>query len=212
MISIETYYLIDFENVNSDGLCGCEKLTGNDHVIIFFTKNAMKINMADIADHGDSDLKMTEIPAGKQSADMHIGSYVGYLTGANIGCDYRIVIISKDTDFDNIIQFWNKKYGNKTARRSQIKPSGAGAGPKEKNKTAAIPPQKAENEKTLRNNIVMQVLSKAGYSNEVIAHVASTVAKNTDIKNGKQQIYRTIISKYGQAEGLKIYNQIKKQI
>lgn len=40
---METYYLIDYENVNSDGLSGCDKLAKSDHIIIFFTKNAMKI-------------------------------------------------------------------------------------------------------------------------------------------------------------------------
>ena len=34
---METYYLLDFENVNSDGLAGCDQLTETDHIIIFFT-------------------------------------------------------------------------------------------------------------------------------------------------------------------------------
>ena len=33
-----------------------------------------------------------------------------------------------------------------------------------------------------------------------------------DQKNGKQQIYRTVIAKYGQNKGLNIYNHIKKYI
>lgn len=30
------YYLIDYENVNSEGFLGCHTLTGVDHIIIFF--------------------------------------------------------------------------------------------------------------------------------------------------------------------------------
>lgn len=38
------------------------------------------------------------------------------------------------------------------------------------------------------------------------------LAKNFNVKNKKQQIYRAIISKYGQEKGLNIYNHIKKNL
>ncbi len=74
---IETYYLIDYENVHSDGLTGCEKLGNADHIVIFFTQNATNLDMREIADHGSAELTMIEVPSGKQSADMHIVSYLG---------------------------------------------------------------------------------------------------------------------------------------
>ena len=76
MVTIETYYLIDYENVHSDGLAGCNDLTKTDHVIIFFTENAKNIDMSEIFDHGDASLEMEKVPAGNQSADMHIVSYL----------------------------------------------------------------------------------------------------------------------------------------
>lgn len=82
-MKIETYYLIDYENVGSDGLSGCDQLKKTDHIMIFFTKNAKKIDMSEIANHGDAELEMIEVPAGKQSTDIHIGSYLGYLAGVN---------------------------------------------------------------------------------------------------------------------------------
>ena len=66
--------------------------------------------------------------------------------------------------------------------------------------------------KTAVNSEIMQILSKAGFDNDIVTYVASVVVKNIDVKNGKQQIYRTIISKYGQNRGLNIYNHIKKHI
>lgn len=102
---IDTYYLVDYENVGSNGLSGCKNMTASDHILIFFTQNARKIDMAMIANHGTAELKMIEIPAGKQSADMHIVSYLGYLAGTS---NCNIIIISKDTDFDHVIQFWKK--------------------------------------------------------------------------------------------------------
>lgn len=117
MIRIDTYYLVDYENVGSNGLSGCKNMTASEHIIIFFTQNARKIDMAEIANHGSAELKMIEIPAGKQSADIHIGSYLGYLAGKS---KCNIVIISNDTDFDNVIKFWKKELSISVARKKKL--------------------------------------------------------------------------------------------
>lgn len=295
---IETYYLIDYENVHSDGLIGCGELGRADHIVIFFTRNAKSIDMSDISDHGSAELKMIEVPAGKQSADMHIGSFLGYLAG-KMGKECNVVIVSNDTDFDNVVTFWKEKTGIKASRAQQIKKKSAQkeasngkrqATPKKTTKrisgaqktklntevmqavrragfdaavanTAAqtasefygdehmlgevhnalrercsdyldvynvvkpilskyedAQPTKDQTttatakEKTKINAEVMKQLSKAGYVNDIVAYTASTVVKNLGVKNGKQQTYRAIVSKYGQKKGLSIYNQIKKYI
>lgn len=314
---METFYLIDYENVNSDGLAGCDKLIGTDHIIIFFTKNAKKIDMSEIANHGDATLGMIEVPPGKQSVDIHIGSYLGYISGKNEGKDCNVVIISKDTDFDNVIHFWNDKAKIKVSRAQQIKAAfsevsstessavktssakastvdrsqakktsakvdgnkktmlnqevmqavrTAGFDAKVSNSVAKLvtgfygkdgfaneihnmlrekypnyldiyeaikpvlsnydeltkakiantkianTPTPAGRDKTVTNTEMIQILNKSGYDNDVANYVASTVVKHMGVKNGKQQIYRTIISKYGQNKGLAVYNQIKKHI
>ncbi len=120
MKNIETHYLIDYENVHSDGLSGCEELKETDHIVIFFTDNAKKIDMDEIYDHGDASLKMEKIAAGKQSVDIHIGSWLGYLSGIHQD-DHRVVIVSKDTDFDHLMEYWHEKTGIHVSRRHQIK-------------------------------------------------------------------------------------------
>ena len=115
---IDIYYLVDYENVGSNGLSGCKNMTASDHILIFFTQNARKIDMATIANHGTAELKMIEIPAGKQSADMHIVSYLGYLAGTS---NCNIIIVSKDTDFDHVIQFWKKRLGISVSRKESIR-------------------------------------------------------------------------------------------
>lgn len=92
-------------------------MAASEHIIIFFTQNARKIDMAEIANHGSAELKMIEIPAGKQSADIHIGSYLGYLAGKS---KCNIVIISNDTDFDNVIKFWKKELSISVARKKKL--------------------------------------------------------------------------------------------
>ena len=117
VFTIDTYYLVDYENVGCNGLSGCKNMTASEHIIIFFTQNARKIDMAEIANHGAAELKMIEIPAGKQSADIHIGSYLGYLAGKS---KCNIVIISNDTDFDNVIKFWKKELSISVARKKKL--------------------------------------------------------------------------------------------
>lgn len=298
MVCIETHYLIDYENVHGDGLSGCQDLGKTDHIVIFFTQNAKNIDMSDISNHGAAELEMIEVPAGKQSADMHIGSYLGYLAGKS-GKNCKVVIVSKDTDFDNVIKFWKQKTGIAASRTQQIKKKSVptpqvtkkqpAATPKtsskvsgakktklnqevmqavsnagfnaavattvaqiatslygdehmlsevhnalrekytnyldvyvaakpvlskyaddnqSKSSAAAVSPQN----KTAVNSEIQKILSKAGFSNEIITYVASTAVKNLSTKNGKQQTYRSIISKYGQNKGLTIYNHIKKII
>lgn len=295
---IETYFLVDYENVHGDGLSGCENLCKTDHIVIFFTRNARNIDMSEISDHGDAELEMIEVPVGKQSADMHIGSYLGFLAGEN-GKNRNVVIVSRDTDFDNIIKFWKEKTGIKASRAQQIKKKpvpkistgikksivpkntfaninsiektklnqetmqavrNAGYDASVANKVAQVATQFYGNERmlsevhnalrkqysdyldmynivkpvlskyadvvlsksgismvTARNNTalnteIMKLLSKSGYSNDIVAYVASAAVKNFGVKNGKQHTYRTIISKYGQNTGLAIYNQIRKLI
>ncbi len=292
MRTIETHYLIDYENVHSDGLTGCKDLSSTDHIIIFFTDNAKNIDMTNIFDHGDATLDMEKVPAGNQSADMHIVSYLGFLAG-NFGKSCKVVIVSKDTDFDNVIKYWKSKTGINASRTQQIKavkPKQVSTPTKQHSQTskqkvsgekktklnqevmqairkagydatvantvaqiatglygdehmlsevhnalkerytdyldvysAAKPVlskyadsgvvQKPKvNSKSSINSEIQKLLSKAGFSNEIIAYVTSTAVKNLGVKNGKQQTYRSIISKYGQAKGLNIYNHIKKHI
>ncbi len=298
MVCIETFYLIDYENVHGEGLSGCQDLGENDYIVIFFTQNAKNIDMRDISNHGLADLDMIEVPAGKQSADIHISSYLGFLAG-KYGKECTVVIVSKDTDFDNVIKFWKEKTGIKASRTQQIKKKTANKAtanstqtmhkPKNssaqeddrKNKLnqeviqalkkaghkqsfantvaqivvglygdksllskvhnvlkerygnyqdiyAEIKPvvskyskdsgvQKTKTtvttkEKTSTNTEIQKALSNANYNNDIISYVASTAVKNLGEKNGKQQTYRAIITKYGQNKGLNIYNHIKKII
>lgn len=106
-----TYYLIDYENTNSRGLKGSGKLKKCDRIFIFYSENASKINLDFFASHGKAKVRAIKVPVKKQSLDMHISSYIGYLIGKN-RCktdECRFIIISKDNDYDNIISFWKKR-------------------------------------------------------------------------------------------------------
>lgn len=63
-----------------------------------------------------------------------------------------------------------------------------------------------------KNSSVQTKLRMAGFSNDIINYVVSTISKNHDEKHAKQTIYRTIVAKYGQQKGLNIYNHIRKTL
>lgn len=253
----ETYYLIDFENVGLKGLEGAEKLGAMDHVHLFSTRNAPKINTATLAHFNGTNLLVHEVPAKSQSVDMHLVSFLGYLLGSCKPVP-TIIILSNDTDYDDICQFWKTERSISVVRRDRFvepKPAvqkKAAAKAKSANKAAAKDkPQtvtekapakdraqakenapvkeKAQSkskekapvkeraakpvepmDKTAVNNAVLKTLSAAKYDNEIVSFCASQVTKLFSEKNGKQQIYRSIISKYGQEKGLDIYRHIKK--
>ena len=217
----ETYYLIDFENVGLKGLEGAQKLTAQDHVHLFSTRNAPKFTTAVLANFNGTNLQVHEVPAKSQSIDMHLVSYLGYLLGT-IKPDRNFVILSNDTDYDDIVQFWQTELGADIKRRDKFeapKPPTA-AVPAGKSKAAQKKPSaavigKAEKspgpeDRTAVNNAVMKTLGAAGFDTETVGYAASQVTKLFSEKNGKQLIYRSIISKYGQERGLEIYRQIKK--
>lgn len=246
----ETYYLIDFENVGLKGLEGAEKLGAQDHVHLFSTRNAPKINTATLAHFNGTNLLVHEVPAKSQSVDMHLVSYLGYLLGKNKPIP-AIVILSNDTDYDDIVQFWKTELNVTVVRRDRFEePRPAAqkktartaakekAPAKEKEKTAPketapeekepapakekapVKEKKAAKEKSAKtvepqdktavNNAVLKTLSAAKYDNEIVSFCASQVTRLFTEKNGKQQIYRSIIKQFGQEQGLEIYRQIKK--
>lgn len=217
---IDTYYLIDYENVGSEGLSGCSTLGKEDHIMIFFTKNAKRIDMSEIANHGDAELHMIEVPAGKQSADIHIGSYLGFLAGKNEDSECSVIIISKDTDYDNVIRFWSAKTGIKASRAQKIRTGNSKtSSSKGSVKTAPkAPPKQPKQKKSLLSKVsgkkkmklnqeIMQAVRLAGYD----AEVANTVAQLTTGHYGEAEmmteVHNALREKY--TDYLDVYVAIK---
>jgi hypothetical protein len=119
----DTFYLIDFENVGLKGLEGAEKLTRHDHVYLFSTRNAPKIDTATLSTFNNTNFEVHEVPAKSQSLDMHLVSYLGFLLGKYIDSPklaMRVVIVSNDTDYDDVAQFWNRRLDISVSRRERF--------------------------------------------------------------------------------------------
>ena len=142
---METFYLIDFENVHNDGIANIENMMKTDHVHIFSTQNATNIRTDIFWLNGD--IKSHLVPVRKQSLDMHLVSYLGHLLGIH-GKDCNYVIISKDKDYDNIVKFWKEEGYSNISRKEML----SGNAPTQK-KTTQITSQPQSNPQTVNSKI-----------------------------------------------------------
>lgn len=115
---METFYLVDFENVHNEGIENVDKLSKADHVHIFSTENALNIRM-DIVFSKGIDMNGHIVPVRKQSLDMHLVSYLGFLLGT-YGKQSKYIIVSNDKDYDNIIRYWREEGYVNVLRESKI--------------------------------------------------------------------------------------------
>ena len=109
-------YFIDYENVGDAAVIGAKTLVPGERIAIFFSKNAKSLTFElwnELVDcKATKEVKMVEHP-GKNALDFQLSSYLGYSI-----CKYlqieNFVIISKDTGFQTLIEFWEKERGVKT--------------------------------------------------------------------------------------------------
>lgn len=104
-----TVYLVDFENVRSEGLKGVEELSSEDKVVIFYSQNANSItfDVHTLLRKSSAEIETYHIlRGGHNSLDFQLSTYLGYLVMEN---SYReIVIISKDKGFLCVTNFWEE--------------------------------------------------------------------------------------------------------
>ena len=86
-------YLIDYENVHEAGLCGINALPAEDSVYIFHTSCSDRITLSCL-DDVCAWVKVILVPPGKQSLDMHLGSFLGYLIGKEENPDAQYAILA----------------------------------------------------------------------------------------------------------------------
>lgn len=214
----EKIFLIDFENVHELGLAGIGKLTPEDSVHLFYTKNASKISL-DILSEVRAKLYFHKVNVGKQSLDMQLVSYLGFLIGT-VGADPEYIIVSNDNGFGNTLAFW----GEKEKKISQIPnmnyqeaPAPVQEAPQPVPETAPVLPTqetqahpvRGATEKTQMNNKITVALRDRKLDAEKIGKATAGVMKVYGARNFRQAAYRETIRLFGQKEGLEIYNMIK---
>ena len=103
-------YLIDFENVHSDGLKGIEQLADNDVCYVFYSEHAGVLTFNIHKKIIDSKAKIYYVEAQvgmKNALDFQLVSYLGYMIREDQEAYY--CVISNDRAFALVADFWKKK-------------------------------------------------------------------------------------------------------
>lgn len=101
-------YLVDYENVHNDGVTDIKKLSSSDRVVIFYGDSIKSIPFETHVEMMESKAKIEYIEThkiAKNYLDFQLATYLGYLIGK--GEKGPVYIISHDTGFDSIVDFWN---------------------------------------------------------------------------------------------------------
>ena len=120
MANVKHVYLVDFENVGGGSLDGAEKLTDKDIICIFTSLPTASLSFKTLSLLNRVDLRCFVVPQCKQSADMCISSFLGYLIKEHEGTKTNYVIISKDKDFASITKFWSDNSSVTISRRATL--------------------------------------------------------------------------------------------
>ena len=195
--------------MNEDGLEGSSKLTKSDYVNIFTSKNAPYFSIRTLVNFNNTNLYFHEVPAGKQSVDMNLTSFFGYLVAQNDAAASKFIIVSKDTGYDNVITFWRNKKSINVARQEKVK-----GDTQPEPKTLPVPATPSVSHKAPTEpqeaSELHKALAKGNLDAATISYVVSLVEANLNEKDIKTIVYRTLVKKYKQKPGGNIYSLIKK--
>ncbi len=103
-------YLIDYENVNYNGLDGIETLGPDDEVALFYSSKASSIPLEltiRISQSKASFCYLKVKKTGKNYLDFQLSALSGYIVATTRQTEF--VVISNDTGFDSVLDFWNNQ-------------------------------------------------------------------------------------------------------
>lgn len=189
-----TYYFVDYENVHSDGIVDCTELERGDVVCVIYTEQAKNITLDIIEKLSRAGITLELDKAGtgaKNSLDFQLSSYLGYVIARHEKEDAAYVIVSKDTGFDRLVDFWGER-GIRISRAAALSGE-SGTAKKEKKEKKPAQKRPARNKKDsmllVTREEALQYLSEEEYSDEILEIVNSFKTKQA-INNGLSKKYR----------------------
>ena len=103
------YYFIDYENVHADGFIGIENLGENDTICVMYTEQSKAFSLELVEKITRQRVKLESYKAGtgaKNSLDFQLASYLGYMIAKSEGTGDCFYIVSRDTGFNHLVDFW----------------------------------------------------------------------------------------------------------
>lgn len=212
-------FLIDIENVANSGFEGLENLSAEDSLLIFYSEKHSSINLS-------VHQKLEQSPArkeylsiktgGKNALDFQLVTWLGYRLAKTPLESY--VIVSKDTGFDAVVDFW-KKRGMEVCRNADLKVPGRKQTVKKAEKKAEKKADKekkkaqkkekqqqkkeSEKEKKIRE-VRKQIPEYAGDAPEIVQILGNT--------NTKQELNNGLVKIFGSDKAGQLYKKLKPMI
>lgn len=105
------YFLVDFENVRTDGIKDMKWVQEGDAMVVFYSENCKSITLDVLDSIIALKLKYSsfKVKVGTKNAlDFQLTSYLGYLIGQG-GMDTNYYIVSDDKGFEVVADFWKEQ-------------------------------------------------------------------------------------------------------
>ncbi len=168
-------YLIDFENVHSDGLKGIELLNSKDECYIFYSEHAgvLTFNIHKKITESNAKIYYVEAQVGMKNAlDFQLVSYLGYMIREKPDIDY--CLISNDKAFELVAGFWNEKGVNVSSAVSLDSALNSLTVRKISSELATLLPNR--NELQFVEKCINELSTKSGINNRLVKKYGTTRA------------------------------------
>lgn len=168
-------YLIDFENVHSDGLKGIEQLERKDECYIFYSEHAgvLTFNMHKKITESRAKIYYVEAQVGMKNAlDFQLVSYLGYMLREKPEETY--CLISNDKAFELVSKFWQEKGVSVTSAVALDKAANAAHYSKISNELEKLLPDR--NEREFVEKCISELSTKSGINNRIVKKYGTTRA------------------------------------
>ena len=103
------HYLVDFENVNDEGLREIGALQKDCCIHIFFSASSARISLEYLTLMRNASVKAHKVSDDSTSLDVHIATTLGYLIGSDADQQDSFFIVSAGHDFSELVRFWGRR-------------------------------------------------------------------------------------------------------
>ncbi len=211
------YFLIDFENVQSEGLRGTQYLLEEDTVIIFFSQASEQIQQGCFRQIAQSfchldicKLKKT----GKNALDFYIATKVGEIFGG--GYSGKAAIVSRDQGFAAVKDYWRLKAQPK--REVVLGPTLEQcilSANENRTRTCQIREQlkhvKLETEfARYQEQMRMRKILEKTFADTVYEGQVGAIQSLLEKQSGRKILYLDSVKTFGKRDGLEIYRRMKR--
>lgn len=203
-------FLVDYENVNSLGLNGIDKLRKTDKIVLFYSDsaNTLSFQIHDIIMKKQIKIEKYKLSqSDKNALDFQLVTYLGYWAATHQSKEHEIFIISKDKGYLAAIEFCTEVLKKSVQLKSSIAIAiGSDV-------DGQITPEDIEEAKRLGltedeyGNILMDLMGMASRTEcrEIISNVVQYIHETPD----RIRFNNAIVKEYGTEKAKIYYNSVK---